>query len=397
MSKSPELRARWQSRFVNFLILLLEVAQLVALKVVKLFYDVDVRRARQARLSRRLALLEAPGGHASAVMGGPLAPSARKVKIIANPISGRGMGLKAIPHLRRGFRECGFDVEVIVTERAGQARQACWALEKNVAAIVAIGGDGTLNEVVNGIGDQKVPIAVYATGTANCIAKEFEIPRHPELFCRMVAEGKTVDLDVADWSSCGSASGSESPQRRRFHSFAGVGFDAKVVEELSKHRTGAIAMSTYAGPIAKALRDYDWPAIRVEVDGEEIATHAGLVIISNIKGYAVMEVAGAASASDGLLDVCIFQTRTWRALIRYAFGAFTKTHTKDRDVLYVQGKQVKLTADREGVPLQVDGDAGGALPAEIRVLPQAVRFIVPDAVRRKSGERAAAGVTAAAS
>ena len=52
-------------------------------------------------------------------------------------------------------------------------------------------------------------------------------------------------------------------------------------------------MSTYAGPIAKALRDYDWPAIRVEVDGEEIATHAGLVIISNIKGYAVMEVAGA--------------------------------------------------------------------------------------------------------
>jgi diacylglycerol kinase (ATP) len=385
MSKTPELRARWQSRVVNFLILVLEAFETFFLKkVVRLVYDADARRARRARLSRRLALFEAPGGSVSAVLGGPPAPSARKVKIIANPISGRGMGMKAIPHLRRGLRECGFDVEVIVTERAGQARQACWALESNVAAVVAIGGDGTLNEVVNGIGDQKVPIAVYATGTANCIAKEFEIPRHPELFCRMVAEGRAVDLDVV-----------EHVGQRRFHSFAGVGFDAKVVEELSRQRTGAIAMSTYAGPIAKALRDYDWPAIRVEVDGEEIATHAGLVIISNIKGYAVMEVAGAASASDGLLDICIFQTRTWRALVRYAFGAFTKTHTKDRDVIYVQGRHVKLSADREGVPLQVDGDSGGALPAEIRVLPGAVRFIVPEGTRRKSGERAAAHVAAA--
>jgi YegS/Rv2252/BmrU family lipid kinase len=383
MSRTPELRARWQSRAVNFLILVLEVVQVFLLKAVRLVYDADARRARHARLSRRLALLEGgPGGRSAAVLGEPPAPSTRKVKIIANPISGRGMGLKAIPHLRRGFRECGFDVEVIVTERAGQARQACWALEKNVAAVVAIGGDGTLNEVVNGIGDQKVPIAVYATGTANCIAKEFQIPRHPELFCRMVAEGKTIGLDLA-----------EHVGGRRFHSFAGVGFDAKVVEELSKHRKGAIAMSTYAGPIAKVMRNYDWPAIRVEVDGEEVASHAGMVIVSNIKGYAVMEVAGAASASDGLLDVCIFQTRTWMAMFRYAFGAFTRTHVKDRDVIYVQGRHVKLSADRPDVPLQIDGDTGGKLPAEIRIVRGALTFIVPDAVRRKlaaSGERAAA-------
>lgn len=387
MSKSPELRARWQSRAVNLLILGLEVLHLVLLKAIRLFYDTDARKIRHARLSRRLALLEGPGGHTSALLGGPAAPAERKVKIIANPISGRGMGLKAIPHLRRGFRECGFDVEVIVTERAGQARQACWALEKNVAAVVAIGGDGTLNEVINGVGDQKVPIAVYATGTANCIAKEFGIPRHPELFCKMVAEGRTIALDVA-----------EHVGGRRFHSFAGVGFDAQVVEELSKSRTGAITMGTYAAPIANALRKYDWPAIRVEVDGEEVATHAGLVIVSNIKSYAVMEVAEAASSTDGLLDICIFQTRSWLAMFRYALGAFTRTHTKDRDVLYVQGRHVKLTADRPGVPLQVDGDCGGALPAEFRTLPGAVTFVVPTAYRapRKSGERAAAAAPAAA-
>jgi YegS/Rv2252/BmrU family lipid kinase len=395
MSRTPELRARWQSRVVNLLILGLELLQAIFLKASRWIYDGQAREAKVARLSRRLALLEGPSGGAAALLGnGRRAPAARKVKIIANPISGRGMALKAIPHLQRGFRELGFDVEVIVTERAGQARQACWALEKNVAAVVSIGGDGTLNEVVNGVGDQNVPIAVYATGTANCIAKEFGIPRHPELFCRMVAEGRTVALDVAEhWHSGGGRSG-VGGQRRRFHSFAGVGFDAKVVEELSKQRTGAIHMATYAGPIAKALRNYDWPAIRVEVDGEEIATHAGLVIVSNIKGYAVMEVAGAADSADGLLDVCIFQTRTWLAMVRYAFGAFTKTHTKDRDVIYVQGRHVKIAADRPNVPMQVDGDSAGALPAELRVIPGAIRFFVPASYRapRKSGERAGAAL-----
>jgi YegS/Rv2252/BmrU family lipid kinase len=290
--------------------------------------------------------------------------------------------MKAIPHLRRGFRELGLDVETIVTERAGQAKQACWALEKNVAAVIAVGGDGTLGEVINGVGDQNVPIALYPSGTGNCLAKELKIPANPELFCRMVAEGRTIGFDIA-----------ESPTaHRRFHSFCGVGFDAKVVEELSKERKGPIAMSMYGPSIMKALKGYDWPAIRVEIDGEEITRSAGLVLVSNIKSYAVMEVAGAAALDDGLLDVCIFQTRSWGAMIRYAIGAFTKTHTNDRDVLYVQGKRIKLTADRPNVPVQMDGDQAGTLPVEIVCKPSVVRMIVPDAasLRGSAAERAAA-------
>src|SRR5207244_7534661 len=114
--------------------------------------------------------------------------------------------------------------------------------------------------------------------------------------------------------------------------------------------------------IMKALRNYDWPAIRVEVDGEEITRSAGLVVIANIKSYAVMEVAEKAALNDGLLDICVFQTRSWGAMFRYALGAFTKTHTNDRDVIYVQGKKIKLSADRPNVPVQMDGDNAGVLP-----------------------------------
>jgi diacylglycerol kinase (ATP) len=365
---------------------MLGIAQAAWLKATRLIYDPEARNARLARLSRRLALLEGSrGGSASAVLNGPDAGklSARKVKIIVNPISGKGMAMKAIPHLRRGFRELGFDVEVVVTERAGQAKQACWSLERNVSAIVSVGGDGTLSEVINGVGDQKVPIALYPAGTGNCLAKDLHIPKNPELFCRMVAEGRTIGLDIAEW-----------PGHRRFHSFCGVGFDAKVVEELSRHRTGAISMSTYTQPILNALKKYDWPAIRVEVDGEEITRSAGLVVVSNIKCYAVMEVAGAASLNDGLLDVCVFQTRSWRAMFRYALGAFTKTHTNDRDVLYVQGKRIRITADRPGVPVQMDGDNAGTLPVEVTCIPNVVRLVVPEPalMRGSSADNPAIGV-----
>ncbi|HVY60159.1 MAG TPA: hypothetical protein VHF22_00840, partial [Planctomycetota bacterium] len=225
-------------------------------------------------------------------------------------------------------------------------------------------------------------IAMYPAGTANCLAMELKVPRNPELFCRMVAEGKTIGLDMAEW-----------PGHRRFHSFCGVGFDAKVVQELSKNRTGPIVMSAYATPIMKALKNYDWPAIRVEVDGEELTRSAGLVIVSNIKTYAVMEVSGAAAPNDGLLDVCVFQTRTWGAMFRYALGAFTKTHTNDRDVLYVQGKRIKITADRPDVPVQMDGDNAGSLPVELNVVPGVARFIVPAAaLRASSAERQAAAI-----
>src|SRR4051812_41397286 len=108
MSRMPELRARFQSRAVNFLILLLGLVNAVYLRITRLFYDDEARDARLARLSRKLALLEGGrGAAAEAVLRGPDAGklAAHKIKIFVNPISGRGAGMKCIPHLRRGFRE----------------------------------------------------------------------------------------------------------------------------------------------------------------------------------------------------------------------------------------------------------------------------------------------------
>lgn len=370
----PVLENRWRHRIVGVFTLLLELARHLFGRFFKRFYDVDAHHERRARLARQLMLLEGgPAGKISTVLDGRHHSTAkRKVKIIVNPISGRGRGLRAIPHLRNGLRELGYDVEVVVTERAGQGRQECYALESNVKAVVAVGGDGTLNEVVNGVGDQGVPIAVYSTGTANCIGTEFRIPRNPELFCRMIEEGYSLKLDVAD-----------AVGLRRFHSFASLGFDAQVVEELSKDRTGAILMTSYAKPIWRALRKYKWPSVKVEIDGRQVCASAKMVIVSNIRNYAIMEAAPAALATDGLLDVLIFEKGGWLNLARYAIGAFTRSHTNDSDVKYYQGCEVRLESLATDVPLQVDGDCGGHLPIVLRVIPRAVPFLVPLRVYRE--------------
>lgn len=376
MAKKPGLRVGWRSRFFGIIVFLLGLLRIGFWKLIRPIYDPEARKARLERLSRRLRLFEG-GPNASvarSVLDGGPQRSQPKVKIVVNPISGKGRGMKAIPDLRRGFRELGFDVEIIVTERAGQAIQVCYALESNVAAVVAVGGDGTLNEVINGVGDQGVPIAVYSTGTANCIGKEYGIPRNAELFCRMVADGHSLALDVAEQREGGAS---------RFHSFLGVGFDAKVVEELSKSRTGAISMATYTRPIMAALKSYKWPPVRVEVDGEEICQRASFVIVSNIRSYAIMQAAPAASGTDGLLDVCVFQRPGFLNLFRYAIGAFSNTQFNDTDVLYVQGRHVRLTSEESEVPVQIDGDNGGYLPVDVQVIPNAVRFIVPAAAVRE--------------
>jgi YegS/Rv2252/BmrU family lipid kinase len=378
-SRVPVVQHR--NRVVGVLLFLLELGQALFRLLLRPFYSAERKKARLARMSRRLQLIEG-GPNASVahtVLNSGIRGSAAKgkIKILVNPISGKGRGMKAIPALRAGFRELGFDVETIVTERAGQARQVCYALESNVSAVVAVGGDGTLNEVINGVGDQGVPIAVYSTGTANCIGKEYGIPTNPELFCRMVADGRTIALDVAE-QTFGDA-------QQRFHSFLGVGFDAQIVKELSKVRTGAITMTTYTRPILNALRDYNWPPVRVEVDGEEVCPAASFVIVSNISKYAVMQAAPDASGTDGLLDVCVFQKPGFLAMLRYAFWSFTGTHTNDRDVLYLQGKRVKLTSPETDVPVQIDGDNGGHLPVHVDIHENAVSFIVPAlAVRQES-------------
>ena len=289
----------------------------------------------------------------------------KKGLAVVNPISGNGRGLKVLPRLVDGLKKRGLEMDVHVTRASGDARGTVAEMGGGYAFVLAVGGDGTLNEVINGLGRSDIPVAQFPVGTANVLAQEFSLPRTVGRVCDAIASGRTVsvDLGVADgW---------------KFVVMAGVGLDAEVCLALAAHRTGRITMASYLLPILRTLTRYTFPPLRVEVDGELVAEDAGYVIVANGRRYGgPFEIALHACATDGLLDVCVMKRRTHRDFIRYMWGTIWRSHLRYRDVLYRRGTTVAVTSPHS-VPFQLDGDAHGRLPATFGILPSAVSLVVP--------------------
>ena len=315
------------------------------------------------------------------------------VHVIVNPISGVGRSLKALPLLRRGLKRRGFAVDVLLTRAAGEAigyleHQLARGVDdpERVArghahshAVIAVGGDGTLGEVIRGVraSGQDVPIALFATGTANCLSSEFNLPKNPDEFCDLVANGRNLRMDIGELR-CRQSPYPESPNvTHQFHSFIGAGFDARVLEEIAQRRTGNIWHSSYTQPVFESLRDYSFPPLSVRVDGSTLAKQGGLAVVSNIKSYAHMDVAPEASLVDGRLDVTVVRRRSVLGHIRTIWRAARRDPGYKSEVLTRQGTVVEIDCPTQRVPVQADGDHVGYLPARVEILVGAIRLIVP--------------------
>jgi len=155
-----------------------------------------------------------------------------RVKIIVNPVSGKGKALRRAEAVAATLRTLGCEVDLAQTKTGGDARRLAGE-SGSFSAVVATGGDGTVNEVLNGFPDQGAPaLAMIPSGTANVLAKELRLSRKPEELARMLREGKETSWDV----------GIERVSGRRFLLFASAGYDAHVVRIFHAARTGPIAM-----------------------------------------------------------------------------------------------------------------------------------------------------------
>jgi YegS/Rv2252/BmrU family lipid kinase len=261
------------------------------------------------------------------------------------------------------------------TGAAGEARQlAAQAVREGFATIIAAGGDGTANEVVNGIADvpqglASVRLGIVPLGTLNVFARELGLPRDLAGAARTLAAGRemAIDLGRADFTADGR------PQGRHFLQLAGAGLDARAVELVSwklKKKTGPLA---YVAAGLKALRETQ-PVITVE--GERPAC-GELVLLGNGRYYGgSFELFPGASLRDGRLDVCVLPNVTsWRVL-QAAFGLATGRVQRFWPSQYFRSASMTLRSARR-VCLQLDGEFAGELPVTFSVLPLALRVIVP--------------------
>jgi diacylglycerol kinase (ATP) len=294
-----------------------------------------------------------------------------RVLIFANPVAGRGRGTVVARRIEADLRTAGFAPAVSFDRLTGP-------IESEVSAVVTVGGDGTLREVVDHLfGDGSPfdagdgpPILPVSMGTANLMGRHLGYRWTPAtlgpLLVRTLRRRQIVRLDA------GRANG------KLFLLMAGVGIDGAVVHELARTRKGPIAMASYLLPAAVSFAQYRFLPITVEVDGRTVLDGVpAIAVIGNVREYGTgLPIVPDADPSDGLLDVCAMPCASWIDLMELMLAIASQTHGHRDGVVSVRGRSVRVTAS-EPVPVQIDGDAAGFTPLAVETLPGLVPFLIP--------------------
>jgi len=287
------------------------------------------------------------------------------VHIIINPRSGYGGKRVMLADLRHELRAAGFDVVEYTTKAPADATDRARAIAGESAAVIVWGGDGTVNEVANGLAGTNVPVIACPVGTENLLAKELRTPSDARGVAEVLQHGQRVSCDV------GRING------RNFLLIIGIGFDGEVVRRLSAIRTGHISHLSYFWPIWRTFWEHDFPRMRVECDGQTVFDDFGLAFVGNISRYAVgLRICRDARFDDGMLDLVIFRCRQQTSLVLHAAWTLLRQHPAKGDVIYRRFRHATIRTDTP-VPSQVDGDVGPSTPLDISVQPGQLKLLVP--------------------
>lgn len=235
----------------------------------------------------------------------------RKYLIIVNPISGTANKYKLADNVHKALTDNGFDAEIAQTESSGHAfHLAEKAAADGTEAVIAIGGDGTVNEVASAIIETPTKLGIIPCGSGNGLARHLGLPLDPAEALKVILKGNSIYCDYA------SANG-----RPYFCTF-GVGFDARVSHAFSKcKRRGKIA---YLRVILKESKTFRPSTYRVTTPDTQFTREALILAVCNSSQYGNNAfIAPHATLTDGLLDVTVVNTANPIDLVRNSFELFT--------------------------------------------------------------------------
>lgn len=286
------------------------------------------------------------------------------LQLIANPVAGRGAAT-LIHKARQRLEAAGAEVELFLTQGRGDAETfAAQATAARFDRIVAAGGDGTINEVVNGLTADAPPLAIVPLGTTNVLALETGLPQRLEEACDLALNGiaTPIHLGLAD--------------QQRFVLMAGIGFDAAVVRGVNLRLKRRIGKGAYA---LSALRCWlsltDKPVRIVDDSGQ---THHGYgAIISNARCYGGrFTMTPEASLRADSLEVCLMRRPGRLALLMAGLALLSGRPLPPPWGEHFRGRRLEVSGD--GVPVQIDGDDGGSLPRVFSLNPFPIQLMLPN-------------------
>ena len=313
----------------------------------------------------------------------------KKSTLIYNPVAGRDFARreKQIRRAAEALGRAGFEVELAPTTRPGDGEKlARLATRQGIDLIVVCGGDGTINEVINGLVPSRIPLAILPGGTANILAKELELPHNPVRAAeslpgwapRRIALGRATWCvpDVAQEES--GETNVERVRQRYYASVAGIGFDAHIVYKLSWRLKMSWGVAGYILEAFRQVFAYPFPAFSCRIDERESC--CTFAVVHRTRLYAGwLHMAPTAGLFEPRLTVCAFPSHSRMRYVLYASAVLARQHLRLGDVSLLQGTKVTCSSFDAGstIRFELDGELVGTLPATFEVVPDALTILVP--------------------
>jgi diacylglycerol kinase (ATP) len=277
------------------------------------------------------------------------------------------------------LRARGMTFDSIATTGPGHAGEiARQEVDRGAELILAAGGDGTINEVVNGMAFSDVPLGVLPAGTANVLACELGIGKSMERAAEELADS------VLERVAIGSITNGTPDSQRYFLLMAGAGLDADIVYHLNarvKEVFGKVAY--WIGGFSKLGRRI--PEFRVEANGCEF--RASFALLSRVRNYGGdLEIAPTISLLDDEFEMVLFEGESSLGFLKYMLGVVAHQQQRMRGITILRTRQAAFSVEASQVGqihLQVDGEYMGVAPARIEIVPNALTLLVPPGFRAR--------------
>lgn len=289
-----------------------------------------------------------------------------KATVIFNPSAGRGRGGAIAARVQSCLARHGLDIELHATQHPKEAETIAARSATQTDIIVAVGGDGTVNEVVNGMTGSGALLGIVPAGTVNVLALELNLPVRVEQACDVIAGGRTVTLDVGQAND------------RRFILMMGAGIDALTIHNLDLRAKKRFKELAFVSTGLRAGLAHRPPAFSVTVDGKR--HEVTFFVAGNSRYYGGrFGITTNANPADGLLDLLLFKGTSVASLAVFWLGVPSGLHLRHRDVICIQAQRAELAPLDEAcvVWFQTDGELAGTLPATVAIQPRAIRVLVP--------------------
>jgi diacylglycerol kinase (ATP) len=297
--------------------------------------------------------------------------------LILNPRAGRARTLLSggLDPVRRILAGQGIETEVVRTDTPEAADEAARAaVLRNRDLVIACGGDGTLNAVVNGLAGSQVPLALLPAGTANILAKELNLPKDIERAAKSLGGGALRRIALGKVTTCDGA-----PRGRYFLSVGGAGPDGAIVQAVNSHLKRHTGILAYWMEGLRQLALYKFPRFRVT--SEDKVIEATMIVVGRTKHYGgPLRITTQADLFGNDFQVMVCATRSRVSCLSFVPLACVGQVRLGPGISFLRSQFFRCEPiDHPAALVQVDGEPAGKLPAEFRTVPDVLTLLVPQA------------------